>query len=181
MGDKSISTTTVYKKPSSWAYNKHAKTPIKQSRPSFPTTNLQISTLHQFSYPRPPHAASKVTTTHHYHIIKNQTRYHNPIYHCYNYKRSRHILPIHSRNTVATRALTPTIRAAHISTHTSHHTETLRRHGHGPGSPTQSGIPRQNIRIGGYIPGCTYMTPAPNHTNEREIPPPTTPLFHHPI
>jgi hypothetical protein len=79
---------------------------------------------------------------------------------------------------MATRALTPTIRAAHTSKRTPHHTGTLRRNGHGPGSPTQSETPHQNICLGGHGPRCIHNTPTPNHTNAREIPPPTTPFVH---
>jgi hypothetical protein len=79
---------------------------------------------------------------------------------------------------MATRALTPTFKAAHTPTRNPHHTGTLRRNGHGPGSPTQSGTPHQNIRLGEHIPGCIHITPTPNNTNAREIAPPITPLFH---
>ena len=81
---------------------------------------------------------------------------------------------------MATRALTPTTRAAHTPTRTPHNIGTLWRNGHGPGSPTQGGTSHQTIRMGGHRPGCTHITPTPNHTNAREIPPPTTPLFHRP-
>ena len=82
---------------------------------------------------------------------------------------------------MATRALAPTIRAAHTSTRIPHHTGTLRRNGHGPGSPTQSGTSHKNIRMGGHRPGCIHITPTPNHTNAREILPPPTPLVHRPL
>jgi hypothetical protein len=81
----------------------------------------------------------------------------------------------------APRALAPTIRAAHTPTNPRYYTITLRRHGHMLGSPTQSGLSHQNMRLGGYRPGCTHIPPTLNHTNVRELFPPATPLFHCPL
>jgi hypothetical protein len=94
---------------------------------------------------RPSHTthktAPKELTTSHHHNTDNYPTQHKTAQYKPEHKQNRHTSHTHLTNTMATRALTPTIKAAHTPTLTPHLTGTLRRNGHGPRSPTQSGTP----------------------------------------